>query len=67
MGSGALVAGGVGLGSAGVGGLGMDAEVGRGETAVGNGVACPKPSQPSKNKVTSNKMVIKRIRKAHIQ
>lgn len=67
MGSGALVGGGVGLGNAGVGGLGMDTEVGRGETTVGNGVDCPNPSQPNKKRDNSSKTAIKRIRKAHIQ
>lgn len=67
MGSGALVGGSVALGSAGVGGLGMDSEVGRGETTVGSGVACPNPSQPSRNKENSSRTAIKRNRKTHIR
>ena len=67
VGSGALVGGGVGLGKAGVGGLGMDAEVGRGTTLVGSGVACPNPSQPSKNKDNKSKMAIKRLGGAHMR
>ena len=67
MGSGALVGGGVGLGKAGVGGLGMEADVGRGTTLVGSGVACPNPSHPNKINGNNNKTFVKRIRKAHIQ
>lgn len=71
VGRGALVGGGVALGSVplcgiGVGGLGMDAEVGTGTTLVGSGVACLNPSHPNKNNVISSKTAIKRIRRTHM-
>lgn len=66
MGSGALVGGGVALDNAGVGGLGMEAEVGRRGTLVGNGVACPNPSHPIRHNENSNNITGKRICEAHI-